>query len=313
MTAATVDTPRSVRVFAPATIGNVGPGLDILGLAVTGAGDEVLATRVSRPGVVITDPGHPDLPTDAARHTSGIAATEVLRLARASDVGVELSVTKGLPLSGGQGGSAASAVAGAVATNVLLGSPLSTAELLSACLVAESTAAGRHLDNLAPCLLGGCTLIRSVDEFDVYRIPTPPELRIVLAHPHQHMRTAEGRSVLPKVLDRNLAMTQAAHVGALIAAFTLGDYTLLARSIHDAIAEPVRAPLLHGFAEAKVAALAAGALGCSISGSGPTAFAFAHEETAHRIGGAMRSAYASCGVECDVHVGSVDTLGARVL
>ncbi len=317
MTTAATATARvartSVRVFAPATIGNIGPGLDILGLAVTGAGDEVHATVADRPGVHITGAGHPELPTDPAAHTSGIAAIEVLRRAGAGGVGVELSVTKGLPLSGGQGGSTASAVAGAVAVNELLGAPLPTAELLAACLVAESRVAGRHLDNIAPCLLGGCVLIRSVDEYDVYRIPTPPELRVVLAHPHQRMRTAEGRSVLPRMVDRDVAMTQAAHVAALIAAFMSGDLALLSRSIHDAIAEPVRAPLLPGFIEAKAAALAAGALGCSISGSGPTAFAFAREETALHLAHVMRAAYASVGVDCDIRVASIDTAGTRVL
>jgi len=304
---------QSVRVFAPATIGNIGPGLDILGLAVTGPGDQVEATRSDAPRVRILDPGHPDLPVGVSSHTSGIAATEVLRRAGASDVGIDLTVVKGLPLSGGQGGSAASAVAAAVAVNTLLGNPLSSTELLAACLVAESKVAGRHLDNIAPCLLGGCTLIRSLDPCDVYKIPTPSDLRVVLVHPHQQMRTAEGRAVLPEAVSRDTAMTQAAHVAALITAFVCGDYELLTRSIHDEIAEPVRAPLLTGFVTAKENALQAGALGCSISGSGPTAFAFAKEETAGAVATAMRVAYASHGVACDVHVCAVDPLGACVL
>jgi homoserine kinase len=287
--------------------------LDILGLAVTGLGDEVYACRTDRPGVHLLDPGHPDLPTDPAKHTSAIAAAEVLHHVGAQEFGLSLSVTKGLALCGGQGGSAASAVAGAIAANELLGAPLDTRELLQACLVAESTVAGRHLDNIAPCLLGGCVLIESVDSCEVYRIPTPAQLRIVLVHPHQHMRTADGRSVLPVSVDREIALVQAARVAGLVAAFMSGDLALLARSIDDHIAEPVRAPLLRGFSEAKVAALSAGAIGCSISGSGPTAFAFTLDDTSEAVAAAMREAYASVGVACDLHIGMIDAMGGRVL
>jgi len=303
----------SVRVFAPATVGNVGPGFDILGLAVTGMGDEVQASRTESRGVQLLDPGHPELPTDPTRHTSAIAATEVLRCAGATDVGVSLTVTKGLALSGGQGGSAASAVAGAVAVNELLGGPLDERDLLRACLVAESAVAGRHLDNVAPCLLGGCVLIESVETCTVHRIPTPAALAVVLVHPDQALRTAEGRSVLPAMVSRETAVAQAARVAGLVAAFMSGDLTLLARSVDDQIAEPVRAPLLRGFVQAKAAALSAGALGCSISGSGPTAFAFARRETADAIGYAMRAAYMSAGVLCEVHISEIDTVGARVI
>jgi homoserine kinase len=304
----------SATAFAPATIGNVGPGFDILGLAVSGLGDTVTATLVSgRTDVHIVEAGHPDLPTDAASHASAIAAIELLRGAGIENAGIALSVTKGLALAGGQGGSAASAVAGAVAVNALLREPRSSDDVMRACLEAEARVAGRHLDNIAPCVLGGCILIRSTEALDVYRIPTPAGLYVVLAHPHQRMRTAEGRAVVPTSFDRATTIAQAANVAALVTALTLGDDALLANSIHDYIAEPARAPLLTGFAEAKYAALDAGALGCSISGSGPTAFAFARKETADRIAAAMREAYRAAGVGCDIHIGEVDTVGARVV
>jgi len=298
--------------FAPATIGNIGPGFDILGLAVTGLGDRVTATRVDAPGVRIDDAGHPELPTEASQHTSGIAAQEVLRLAGAESMGLALCVVKGLALSGGQGGSAASAVAGAVAANALLDTPLSPRELMSACLVAEGTVAGRHLDNIAPSLLGGCILVRSTEELDVVQLPTPDGLRVVLVHPHQRMRTVEGRSVVPTTVSRSTAIQQASNVAALVIAFARNDDRLLASSINDLIAEPARAPLLTGFSKAKAAALQAGALGCSISGSGPTAFAFARADTADRIAAAMRDAYAATGVGSDIHIGDIDTRGARI-
>jgi homoserine kinase len=222
-------------------------------------------------------------------------------------------VRKGLPLSGGQGGSAASAVAGAVAVNALLGDPLGKMELIEVCLDAEEAVAGRHADNIAPSLLGGIVLIRSMDPLDVIQLPVPSELYVVLARPEQRMRTADARAVLPREVSRAVALHQAAHVAAMVAALALDDYELLARSVDDRIAEPARAGLLPGFAEAKAAALGAGALGSSISGSGPTAFALARgRESADRIAAAMAAAYRARGAGCQVRVGPVDRAGATV-
>jgi homoserine kinase len=267
---------------------------------------------------VVRDPGHPELPTDAALHASAIAATAVLRQAlgggmRAPASGIALSVRKELPLSAGQGGSAASAVAGAVATNALCGSPLPIEALLDACLLAESTVAGRHLDNLAPSLLGGICLVRSLDPIDVVRLSVPEGLYIVLAYPAQRLRTAEARSVLPAVVDRATAVHQAAQVGAIVAALASGDLALLGRAIDDRIAEPARAPLIPGFLEAKAAALTAGALGASISGAGPTTFALAGDlACAQAVAVAMEAAFAAQAIASSVRVCEVDRVGARV-
>jgi homoserine kinase len=306
----------AVTAFAPGSVGNVGPGLDILGLAVAGDGDAVRAEWLDRPGIRMLDPGHPELPSEAERHTAGLAARAVL--ARAGDAatrgrGIGLSVRKGLPLSGGQGGSAASAVAGAVAVNALLGEPLDRMELVEVCLDAEEAVAGRHADNIAPSLLGGIVLIRSMEPLDIVQLPVPAELHVVLAKPEQRMRTAEARAVLPREVPRAVALHQAAHVAAMVAALALDDYALLARSVDDRIAEPARSGLLPGFAEAKAAALAAGALGSSISGSGPTAFALARgRASAERIAAAMAAAYRARGAACAVRVGPVDRSGATV-
>jgi homoserine kinase len=309
--------PRRVVAFAPGSVGNVGPGLDILGLAVEGAGDAVAAEWLPEPGLRVLDPGHPELPRESERHTSALAARAVLARVGAATLrgrGIGLSVTKGLPLSGGQGGSAASAVAGAVAVNALLGGPLDSIALVEACLDAEEAVAGRHADNLAPSLLGGIILIRSMDPLDLVRLPVPRELYVVLARPDQRLRTAEGRAVLPREIPRATALHQAAQVAAMVAALALDDYELLGRAIDDRIAEPARAGLLPGFIEAKAAALAAGALGSSISGSGPTVFALARgAAAAERVAAAMRAAYAERGHASDVRVGAVDRAGARVV
>jgi homoserine kinase len=308
--------PRGVTAYAPGGVGNVGPGLDIMGLAVAGLGDAVHAEWSSETGIQVLDPGHESLPREADRHTSALAARAVLERAGEGRKhrGLALRVRKELPLSGGQGGSAASAVAAAVAVNTLLGCPLDSTALVEACLTAEEAVAGRHADNIAPALLGGIVLIRSMDPLDLVQLPVPEDLFVVLVRPDQQLRTLEARSVLPREVSRSVALHQAAQVASVVAALAAGDYALLGRSIDDQIAEPARAPLLPGFAEAKAAALAAGALGSSISGSGPTAFALARgRDSGDRIGAAMAAAYAGRGMASDVRVAPVDRTGARIL
>jgi homoserine kinase len=308
--------PSAVTAYAPGGVGNVGPGLDIMGLAVAGLGDTVRAEWSAEPGIRIMDPGHDALPREAERHTSALAARAVLERAGGSrdGRGLALYVRKELPLSGGQGGSAASAVAAAVAVNTLLGGPLDRIALVEACLTAEEAVAGRHADNIAPALLGGIVLIRSMEPLDLVQLPVPEELFVVLVRPDQQLRTLEGRSVLPREVSRAVALHQAAQVAAVVAALAAGDYALLGRAIDDRIAEPARAPLLPGFPEAKAAGLAAGALGSSISGSGPTAFALARgRDSGDRVGAAMAAAYAGRGMSCDVRVAPVDRVGAQIL
>ena len=304
---------RSVRAFAPGGIGNIGPGLDILGCAVTGPGDSVVATVIDEPGVRIDESGHPDLPCDPARHACGIAASEILRRAGHTSSGVALSVEKDLPLAGGQGGSAASAVAGAVAVNALLRQPLDSRDVLAAALVAEERLAGRHIDNLAPAMFGGILLIRSIEPLDFIRLPAPPALRIVLVEPSMRLRTAEARAVLPAAISLSTALAQAVAISTMVAAFLTGNLQLLRGAIDDRIAEPARARLLPGFIDAKRAALEKGALGCSISGGGPSSFALTDsDDTAGSVMHAMIEAYRQCGVGAVGRVAQIDERGARV-
>jgi homoserine kinase len=185
--------------------------------------------------------------------------------------------------------------------------------VLYAALAAEERLAGRHIDNLAPALFGGILLIRSIEPLRFDSLPVPIGLRIALVHPDMCMPTAQARSVLPSSIDRHTALAQATAVAAMVAAFCTGDLTLLRDAVDDRIAEPARAPLLPGFLAAKRAALDAGALGCSISGGGPTAFALADsDEGAHRIAAAMVAAYERAGLRADSRVAQVDTTGARL-
>ena len=300
------------RASAPGSIGNVGPGLDILGLAVAGAHDAVEVRWNNGPKTVVEDAGHPDLPTDPSRNTAAIAAMAVLQRTGARH-GLRIRVTKGLPLSGGQGGSAASAVAGAVAADALGETGLDHRTLLACCLEAEAAVAGRHLDNISPSLLGGLVLVRSVEPSDVIALPVPDHLGVVLVHPAQQLQTRDARAALPATVPREVALAQAANVAAMVAGAFLGDLALLGRAIDDRIAEPVRAKMLPGFREARVAALAAGAVGCSISGAGPTAFALTEgTEVAARVADAMVAAYRAAGMAARPIITTVDTQGARV-
>lgn len=305
-----------VTAHAPGSIGNLGPGLDVLGAAVMGSYDSVTAEWCDQSGITVLDAGHPDLPRDPALHASAIAAAAVLRTSGSgsggTDRGIGLTVRKGLPLSAGQGGSAASAVAGAAAANLLLGSPLEPMELMMACLTAEEAVAGRHLDNVAPALLGGVCLVRSIDPIDVVRLPVPARLRVVLAQPNQVLRTADARAALPVTLSRSTTLQQMANVASIVAALYEEDLALLGRALDDQIAEPARAGLIPGFAEAKKAAMEAGALGASISGAGPTAFAICDSDVgAQRVAHAMRHAYETLGVAAQVRVTRIDPQGVR--
>lgn len=305
--------PQTASAFAPGSVGNVGPGLDILGLAVAGRGDTVTLARIAGTGIVIADPGHPSLPTDPRRHASAIAAAAVFAKAGFAG-GVSLELRKDLPLAGGQGGSAASAVAGALAADHLSGAGLDADALLGCALVAEESVAGRHADNIAPSLLGGLVLVRSLEPMDVIRLPVPSGLRVVLAHPDQQLRTREARAALPDLVPRHIALVQAANIAAMVAGACLDDVKLFGRGLDDRIAEPARAVLLPGFVGAKRAALEAGALGCSISGAGPTAFALAGDDaTARRVALAMVAAYAADGIQATARVAEVDLAGARLV
>jgi homoserine kinase len=310
----------TVRQLAttPGGIGNLGPGLDVLGCAIAGPRDEVMAQWSDVAGLTLLDPGHPELPTVPSRHTAAIAAAAVLAHARRRGLalrapGVALTARKGLPLAGGQGGSAASAVAGAAAVNALLGDVLDVPALLACCLDAEAKVSGRHLDNIACALLGGIVLVRSLDPIDVVRLPTPSGLHIVIAQPEQRLSTARSRRALPATVDREVMMHQVAQVAAMVAACYADDVSLFGRALDDRYAEPARAPLMPGFVEAKRAALGAGALGASISGAGPSAFAVVGDTgTAARVAHAMQASYEEMGIACSTRVTAVDQDGTIV-
>ncbi len=306
--------PEEVRVFAPASLSNMGPGFDVLGLALTHPGDVVLARRVATPGVrIVRATG--GVPTEVERNTAGVAARETLRRAGMLDVGIELEVEKGMAIGTGLGSSAASAAAAAVAVNLLLGNPLRKQELVGPCVEAEASVAGRHGDNVSPSLLGGLCLVRSVDPADVVRIPVPEGLMVVVASPAFELSTRVARAALPTEVPLRSLVRSTANIAALVAACYAGDVALLARSLDEDIVVPVRAALIPGAKEVMDAAREAGALGSTISGAGPSIFALCHSEArAVLVGEAMKDAFLRHGgLESEVIISVADAPGARAL
>ena len=304
-----------VRAFAPATVANLGPGYDVLGLALSGPGDTVLARRVPGRGLRIAAVRGDDglLPLDAARNCAGIAAQAVLTAAGV-DIGVELELDKGLPIGSGAGSSAASAAAAAMATNLLIGGPLRKRELVGPCLEAEAYVSGRHADNVAPALLGGLVLVRSVDPLDLVRLPLPAGLYVVLITPDLRVDTKDARAVLPDSLPLATAVRNQANLAAFVSACYSGDLALLGRCVVDAIATPLRARLAPGSREAMDAALDSGALGSSLSGSGPSVFALCRSaRSADEAAVAMAAAFAATGVTSRATISPADCPGARRL
>lgn len=309
-------THNTIRAFAPATVANVACGFDVFGLALEHPGDEV-ELRLNNTGkVVITQMtgNTAALPADAKHNTAAIAVTALLN-ALQNGYGAELVLHKGLPLASGMGSSAASAVAALVAANAALGDPLSRKALIPFAMEAERQACGAaHADNIAPALLGGFVLVRDAAQLDVLQLPVPASLTCAVVHPHIEINTRDARRALKPAVKLRDAVQQWANTAALVAALYEQDYALLGRALSDAVAEPVRALFIPGFTQAKQAALQAGALGCSISGSGPAMFALCKgHEQAHRVCKALQQAFVATGLSCDGWVSAINTEGARVL
>lgn len=302
---------QRATAFAPASVGNVGVGFDVLGHAFPALGDRVQASRGAAPGVrIVAIRGVTQaLPREAERNTAGRAVQSLLDQAR-PPFGVELSIEKGIPLGSGLGGSAASAVAAVVAANELLDAPFAREALLPHAIAGETVASGSpHADNVAPSLLGGLVLtVGSV----ATRIPVPATIRCALVHPRMQLETRAARQMLAPSVPLPAFVRQSANLAGVIAGCWAADLALIRAALEDVVIEPQRAPLIPGFASVKAAALAAGAIGCSISGAGPSVFAWCEEAAAGPVLHAMRDAFARAGLESDGWIASIAGDGARI-
>jgi homoserine kinase len=267
----------NIKVFAPATVANLACGFDLLGLAVHGMGDEIVVRESNKKGITISkitgDEGK--LPKDASKNVAGVAAQAILKhLGLENEVGFDFELRKKMPFGTGLGSSAASSVAGAMAINEALNRPLSKKELLPFAMLGEQAADGAyHADNVAPSLLGGIIFCRDNPSLDIHRIYAPKGLYVTVVLPEIEILTKDARGILSDMLTLKAHIQQTGNLGGLIIGLMNSDFDLIGRSLSDVVIEPQRARLIPHFYNVKEAALGAGALGCSISGAGPSIFA----------------------------------------
>ncbi|MEO6051898.1 MAG: homoserine kinase [Pyrinomonadaceae bacterium] len=296
---------------APATVSNVVCGFDCLGFALEEPFDEITIRKIDERAVRIIHHDDFDLPTDPTKNVAGVA---LLALMDAAEIyhGFEVEITKHIKPGSGIGSSSASSCGAVVAANRLLGDRFSKVELVELAMAGEMLASGsRHADNLAPCIYGGFTLVRSTEPLDIVELNFPPLFATVI-HPQIEIKTSEARAILPRMVPLADAARNWSNLGALVAALAKGDHDLISRSLEDTIVEPVRKALISKFDEVKIASLAARALGGGISGSGPSIFMLSEtKETAASVKHAMTAIYSQTGIDFNIYVSRIHTEGVR--
>jgi homoserine kinase len=304
--------PARATAAAPASVGNVGVGFDILGHAIVGPVDRVTVERMDSPEVRIVgiEGVVSGLPLEAERNTAG-SALLALRSRLGLIHGFSLRIEKGIPLGSGMGGSAASCVAALVAANAVLERPAPLEVVYQCALTGESAASGApHGDNVGPMLLGGLVL---ATHDRLVPIPVPEGLTCVLVHPHRILETRTARAVLQVPFELPRFVEQSANLALVLAGCYRGDLDDIRAGLRDVLVEPLRAPLVDGFAPVKAAALEQGALGASLSGGGPSIFAWCTRDRAERIALAMEQAFRAASIDCDVWISPVAAPAARVV
>ncbi len=304
---------KSIRIFAPATISNVGPGFDLMGFALEQPGDILTIQKNHTKEIRIINNTEFTLPTDPDKNVSGVAAKallEELNIHEGFDIIFEQKIKPG----SGIGSSAASCTAAVFGINELLGSPLSPLELIPSAMKGEFLASGSiHADNIAPAMLGGFVLIRDYSPLDIIRLSIPPKLICVVVHPEIEIKTSESRKLIPTNIPLSAGLKQCGNIAGLVTGINTSDYELIGRSLNDAIAEPVRAPFIAGYEELKKNVLKAGALGANISGSGPSVFAFCTDEkVAEKISLVMADSFNKNNIKNNVYISKICGLGTRI-
>tara|TARA_R110000868_G_scaffold396971_3_gene669468 strand:- start:1408 stop:2340 length:933 start_codon:yes stop_codon:yes gene_type:complete len=306
-----------IKVFAPATVANVACGFDVMGFALDSIGDEITLTKSDSFGLKITEIiGCEGLPTEPEKNVATVAAQALLNaLDEHPDFGFEFMLSKNVMAGSGLGSSASSSAAAVFAMNEILGKPFTKSELVYFAMQGEFAASGNaHADNVAPSLLGGFTLVRSYYPLDVIKLDYPEKLYVSIVHPQIEVKTSDSKRILRREILLKDAITQWGNVGGLVSGLAKGDYDLIGRSLMDVIAEPVRSMLIPLFNEVKQSAIDNGALGCSISGSGPSIFALSKDKnTADTIGKEFKKIYESNDIEANVYVSKINPIGAEVI
>ncbi len=303
---------RTIRVYAPGTVANLVCGFDILGLALNEPCDIMEVTLLNEPKVIIHNRDEFNLPTDPEKNVAGVVFLSIMEKI-GGNTGFEVTIEKHIKPGSGIGSSAASAAGAAVAANHLLGNIFDTDELIQFAMNGEKLASGvKHADNIAPCILGGVSLIRSIHPLDIISIPSP-DLHVTVVHPQIEVRTSDARQILRKQVLLKDAIRQWGNIAGLVAGLLKNDLDLIGRSLEDVIIEPVRSILIPGFDEVKAGCKAAGALGGGISGSGPSIFMLSkNETTARAVEAAMKQVYERLGIAYHTYVTTINKKGVSV-
>jgi homoserine kinase len=304
---------NSIKVQAPGTVANLVCGFDVLGLCLEAPFDTMEVRLLDEQKVVIQSADGYPLPTDPMLNTAGAPLVEMLKEIN-EPIGFEVLIHKAIKPGSGIGSSAASAAGAVVAANHLLGLRFSKEDLVRFALFGEKVASGvKHADNIAPCIYGGITLIRSIYPLDIISIPAP-ELFVTVVHPQIEVKTSDARQILRKEVLLKDAIKQWGNIAGLVAGFMKSDYELIGRSLEDVIIEPLRSILIPGFAEVKSRAIEAGALGGGISGSGPSIFMLSkNESTAEAVAAIMQEIYQRIGLEYHTYVTRVNSQGVSIV
>lgn len=305
---------NEIKIFCPATIANLNCGFDVLGLCLEGIGDEMIIRKSTEKGIKITKITGADLPLETEKNVAGVAALAIIHDLHL-DFGFEIEINKKIKAGSGIGSSSASAAGAVFGINELLGKPFTKHELVDFAMKGEAVASGsEHADNVAPCLLGGFTLVRGYNPLDVIRIESPSEIYAVVLHPHIEVKTADARAVLQPMIPMKDAITQWGNLGGFIAGLYTNDYNLIGRSLNDIIVEPARKHLIPNFDEVKNTALQNGALGSGISGAGPSIFALCKgQKNAEKVAFAMSESYQNTGIEFDMHISKINPNGVTII
>jgi homoserine kinase len=304
---------KKITVHSPGTVANLVCGFDILGLALKEPYDIMEVTLTDQPGIVIHNRDEYNLPTDPDKNVAGVVFKAALEQAGSSQ-GFTVVMEKRIKPGSGIGSSAASAAGAAVAANHLLGNIFSRDELVQLAMHGEKLAAGvKHADNIAPCILGGISLIRSIHPLDILSIPAP-DLWVTVVHPQVEVRTSDARQILRQQVLLKDAIRQWGNIAGLVTGFFTNDLPLIGRSLEDVIIEPVRSILIPGFDEVKTTCLAAGALGGGISGSGPSIFMLSEQQqTAQKVEAAMQAVYERLGIAYHTYVTTISKTGVTII
>ena len=305
---------NEVKIFSPATVANVSCGFDVLGFCLDSIGDEMIIRRTSRKGIHITKVEGFDLPLESDKNVAGISAL-AMHEALNPDFGFEIEIYKKIKPGSGIGSSAASAVGSVFGMNELLGRPFNKTQLTEFAIKGEAFASKcEHADNLAPAIFGGFTLVKSISPLEILEIPSPKELYATIIHPQIEIKTSEARAILPKEIPLRDAITQWANFGSLIHGLHMNDYNLIKRSLHDVVVEPFRSQLIPEFKNIRSRSIDVGALGCGISGSGPSIFALSKgPDNAKKVEAEMKNIFSGTDIAFETYISKINTEGIKVL